>query len=161
MLPITREQFLEGVVGFLKEYKRLPYLPDDDIVVQIKNKENEPEYRPYRANRYIEEYYETQDKLTDKLFDSGVLSAGVLSEMSGFSETIINNLITKSTANPDIRARRAVHMILNSDYYESELGSLNTTHCSKCTKRRQCGQHYWVDIVSCSKYKKSEAKNTK
>lgn len=72
-LPITKEQFNKATIDFIHKYKRLPYLPEDDIEIEEKNKKGEMEIKPYRANRYVNNYYINQDKMSQELLDNNII----------------------------------------------------------------------------------------
>lgn len=150
-LPITKEQFESSIINFINKYRRLPYMSEDDVDVEILNDNNELEIRLYKANRYIKEYYKTQEKLTEVLFDKNIISYKLIADTLGLTETVVRNAITKSTANPDVSVRRGIHIFFNKDYYK-ELGEFATL-CGKCTKK--CKQEYYME-VRCKKYKEKK-----
>lgn len=142
-----------GIKEFFSRYKRLPYLPEDDVIVQGEDKKGEIVDKLYRASRYITEYYGNPEQMIEELFKLKIVSLELLSSMSGFSETIIQNIMENNTKTPDFRVRRFVEMTLGIDYYKKQLGTLNQSHCEKCKNRKKCGQLYYVEVVSCPKYK--------
>lgn len=150
-LPITKQQFLDGVLKFIQSYNRLPYIEEDDIEVNIVVKNGKKELRPYRASRYIKEFYDTQDKLTESLLDSKLITYKSIADTIGLTEVVTRNAITKQTKSPQAKARRQLHIFFNKDLYK-ELGEYANL-CSGCTKR--CKQHYFVD-VRCKKYKEKK-----
>lgn len=150
-LPITKEQFLDGVLKFINTYGRLPYIEEDDIEVSIVVKNGKKELRPYRASRYIKEYYNTQDKLTESLLDNKLITYKSIANTLGLTEVVTRNAITKQTKNPQAEVRRQLHMFFNKDLYK-ELGEYANL-CSRCNKR--CKQHYFVD-VKCKNYKEKK-----
>ena len=150
-LPITKGQFNEAVVKFIYKYERLPYQPEDDIEVEVKNDEDEIEIKTYRANRYIKEYYKTQAKMSEELLKKNIVTYKMISEITGLTETVLKNAITKETKNPELSTRRAIHIFFNKDYY-SELGKL-AKKCESC-KGCKCEYEYWTSVVYCPNYKK-------
>ena len=103
----------------------------------MKNDKGKMELKPYRANRYIEEFYEKVAGIT------------------GLTETVVKNIITKETKNPDIEARRYLDIFFNKDFYEKELGAYND-RCMDCKKK--CRQNYYVAIIECPNYKVKKKK---
>ena len=101
-LPITKGQFDEAVVRFIYKYERLPHQPEDDIGVEVKNDEDEIEVKTYRANRYIKEYYKTQAKMSEELLKKNIVTYKMISDITGVTETILKNAITKETKNPEL-----------------------------------------------------------
>lgn len=111
------------------------------------------ELKPYRANRYIEEFYENQDNMIDELFDKNIITYKLIADTTGLTETLVENTIEKETKNPDIEARRMIHIFFNKDFYEKELGKYND-RCMGCKKK--CKQSYYATIVVCPNYKKKK-----
>lgn len=157
-LPITKEQFIEGTLKFINIYKRLPFLSEDEIEVELENKDGEIEIRPFRANRYITEYFKNQDKMSEYLLKENIITYKSIGEVLNITPTIVENTITKKTANPEKRNRRLIHLYFNKDYY-TELG-MYADKCMDC-KGCKCKQEYWVDLISCPKYKKKTERKTK
>lgn len=146
---ITKDEFISGVFKFIDNYKRLPYLPEDNIEVNMKNDKNEIEIKPYRANKYIKEFYGNQKNMSKSLFNSGLLTYKKIADTLDLSETIVRNTVTKSTKNPDVSSRHKIHMFFNKDFYEKELGKY-TNKCNDCKKT--CKQFYWILSINCLKY---------
>ena len=143
MSLITKEQFIDGVLKFIDDYDRLPYLPEDNIEVIIEDKS-----KPYRASKYIKEFYSSQKNMTKNLLDSGLLTYKKIADVLGLTETIVRNTITKTTKNPEVANRRKIHMFFNADFYEKELGKY-TNKCTECKKH--CKQFYWILSINCPK----------
>lgn len=141
-LPITKQQFDDSIIPFVNKYKRLPYLTEDDIEIEIEV-DGEIEIRPYRANRYVSAYYKNQDKMTKYLIDNVIITYKLVAEITGYTGTLISNAMTKSTKNPDAGVRRGIHNFFNFDFYEKELGKY-TDRCSEC--KNSCKQFYWVEV---------------
>lgn len=148
-LPITKEQFDGSIIPFVNKYKRLPYLSEDDVEVEIEV-DGEIEVRPYRASRYISAFYGNQDKMTKYLIDNKIITYKLVAEITGYTETLISNVMEKKTKNPNVRVRRAVDIFFNKDYYEKELDKF-ADRCENC-KLRSCKQSYWVE-VRCPNFK--------
>lgn len=155
---INQDELIKGTLQFIEKYKRLPYQKEDDIEVQKLNDKNEVEIKPYRASKYIKEYYTNQDKFTEALFKQNVITYNLVGNILGLTPTVIKNTITKSNKNPDIKVRRQLEVFFNKDFYKGELPALNEV-CKTCAKKADCGQYYWVDLVGCKKYR--EKKNKK
>ena len=137
---------------FINEFKRLPFLPEDDIKVPIKNDNGEIELRPYRSNRYVSEYYGSQDKMIEELFDKGIISYKLIADILGLTETLVRNAITKETKKPQTEVRHGLHIFFNKDLYEKELGKYNDRCAESCSRR--CKQYYFSDTTLCSRYKR-------
>ena len=149
-LPITKQQFDDNIINFINIYKRLPYLSEDDIGVEFINDKKEKELRPYRASRYIKEFYGSQDKMSKELLKNKVITYKSIADVLGLTETLVANAITGETANPQKEVRRGIDLFFNKDYYE-KLGKY-ATRCGSCTSR-SCKQFYWVEVTSCKNYK--------
>ncbi len=147
-LPITKQQFLDSIVPFIKVYRRLPYIDEDDILVPIEDKDGSIVSSPYRAKRYIEAYFDGQDNLTEYLFEKCIITYDSIANIIGSTKTVVENAITTSTKNPDVEVRRDIHVFFNKDFYEGKLDSYNAK-CMDC--KRKCKQGYWVGL-SCNKY---------
>jgi len=129
-------------------------MDEDDVNVEIINGNGDKELRPYKANKYIKEYYKTQEKFIDEMFSNKIITYKSIGEILKLTETVTRNAITKSVKDLDVRIRRSIHIFFNKDYYP-ELGLYNN-RCIDCTNK--CKQNYWVNVVACNKYKKSKAK---
>lgn len=157
-LLITKEQFNEAIIKFIHRYERLPYQPEDDIEVEIKNDEDELELKNYRANKYVKEFYKTQDKMSEELLNNNIITYKMISDITKISETVLKNAIEKTTKNPDLETRKAVHVFFNNDYYK-ELG-IYAKKCEDC-QGCKCKYDYFVSVVYCPKFKKKETKAKK
>ncbi len=154
---ITHDEFMQGVYDFMNEYDRLPYFPGDNIKVKFEieddNGNTTIKIKPYRANRYVKKFYTSRKNMTKKLLEKGLLTYKMIAETLDLSETIVRNMITKSTKNPPINNRRKLHMFFNEDLYEKDLGK----YVSKCTKcKKHCKQFYWVSNIRCKKYEEAK-----
>lgn len=155
-LPITKEQFEGSLPDFINTYKRLPYIHDDDVSVEIKNDKGELELRPYRANRYIREYYGGQDKMTEELLEREIITYKSIADTLNLTETLVRNAIEKSTQNPQLHVRRGLDIYFNRDLYKKELGDYNDRCQNSCSRR--CKQFYYMDTGACSRYKQKSSK---
>lgn len=124
----------------------------------MKNKDDEVEYRPYKAKKYIEEYYKTQNNMIKELFDKKILTYELVSDITGIKIDVLKDMINKKIKQPDIRLRRRLHIFFNKDFYK-HLGEYNS-RCMDC-RWRKCKQPYYVTIDVCLKYKKSTQKKEK
>lgn len=147
-LPIAKEQFLNSIPNFIAKHKRLPYLQEDDVLVEAKNDYGEIEARPYRASRYISAFYGSQDKMTEALFNKEILTYELIAATLGLTETLVCNAIEKETKNPQLEVRRGLHIFFNKDFYEDNLDKHHST-CENC--KNTCKQEYWVGL-SCRKF---------
>lgn len=124
-------------------------MDEDEFEYEVKNNKDELEQRSYKSSRYIKEYFSSQAKLTEFLFDKNIISYKSIADVTGLTEVLVRNTVTKATKNPEVSVRRAIHIFFNKDYYE-ELGKYATL-CEKCTKRA-CKQYYFAH-VRCRNYK--------
>ena len=147
-LPITKQQFDDSIMPFVDKYKRLPYLSEDDIEIEVEV-DGEIEIRPYRSSRYISAYYGSQERMTSYLIDNDIITYKFVAEITGYTETVITNAITKSTKNPEVGVRRGIHNFFNFDFYEKELGKF-AKRCVEC--KNSCKQFYWAE-VRCPNFK--------
>lgn len=155
-LPIAKEQFLSGIIPFVKFYKRLPYLNEDDVIIEIKDDEkDEIIEKTYRAKRYIEAYFNNQDELTEYLFDNNIITYELISECTRQTPTVIKNIMDATTKKPDKTVRHIVELFFNKDFYKGKLSSY-ADMCDDCTQK--CKHDYFVSVISCPKYKKSKKK---
>lgn len=118
----------------------------------MKNDDGETEFRPYRSSRYIREYYGSQDEMVDELLNKGIISYKSIADTLGLTETLVRNAMTKETKNPQIEVRRRLHIYLNNDLYEKELGKYSQRCTESCSRR--CKQYYFSDTTLCSRYKR-------
>lgn len=151
-LPISKEQYLESIPRFINQYGRLPLMQEDDIEVEI-----DEEIKVYRSLRYVKEYFGNNSKFIEELFELGLLSFKIISDKINIEENRVEELVSGEADKVDKHERRMIELFFNKDYY-SDLGKYNASLCNICTKKRSCGQGYWVDVIGCSLYKKSKAK---
>lgn len=135
----------------------MPYLKEDNIKIEFQEDNGEVELRPYRANRYIGEYYGSQEKATKELFDKEIITYDIVAKVISLTPTVVKNIINKEIKNPNSNARRRIEIFFNKDFYK-ELGRYNDRFCANCTKRKKCGQAYWVDVISCPSFRLSKSK---
>lgn len=151
---ITHDKFMQGVYDFINTYKRLPYLPGDDIEIKFEIEDDNGDVvvkvKPYRANKYIKIFYNSRKNMTKKLLANGLLTYKMIAETLDLSETVVKNIITKSIKNPQRNDRRKLDMFFNEDFYARDLGKY-FPRCIRCIK--QCKQPYWINNIKCSKYK--------
>jgi len=122
----------------------------DDVEIEVENDDGEMELKPYRANRYINEFYGGQDNCTEELFKKGLVAYQQIADLYDYTETLIKNAYEGATQNPQIGVRRALHVFFNKDLYEDRLDKYHSL-CMGCKKR--CKQAYWVGLT-CSRYNK-------
>lgn len=153
-LPITKEEFLSGILPFVEYYKRLPYMREDKIeVIKYNEEKEEDEIKIYTAAKYIEIFFESQDNLTDYLFENNIIEYSLVSEMVKIKEKRLRELLDGSAKKVEKSERRAVEIFFNNDFYE-DLGKYADL-CSKCSVRK-CKHDYWITVVSCQNYKKKK-----
>lgn len=154
---IDREELIKGTLLFIEKYKRLPFLKEDNLEVEKLDENNEPILKNFRALKYINEYFKNQDEYSKYLLDEEIITYKSIGEILNLTPTVVRNIIIKNTKNPDMRARRSLHIFFNQDFYKDDLPSLNDV-CLSCTKQKSCGQAYWVDIISCKRYREKKGK---
>lgn len=152
---INQNELIDGTLRFIYVYKRLPYYAEDDIEVEKENKDNKLELRPYRAGKYIKEFFTNQDKYTQYLLDNKIITYETISEIIKIDKSRLEKLLNKKIKTPEIRERRQIEIFFNKDYFP-ELGKYNE-NCGTCGKK-QCKQLYWVSVISCGKQGKKKKK---
>lgn len=145
-----KKELIDAILKFIDTYKRLPYMNEDDIEIEIANDTGEKDVKSYKASRYIKSNFTSQENLTKHLFDEGVISYKFIADTLSLTEAVVENAMTQKTKNPQIDVRRKLHMFFNKDLYDKN-GKYNTK-CASCKKR--CKQEYWVDLIQCKKYSK-------
>lgn len=153
---INKDELIEGTLNFINTYERLPYLSDDDIEVEKLNDNNELELNPYRAGKYIKEFFKNQDKYSNYLLQENILTYETISQIINIKINRLKELLGGNAKNVEISERRAIHIFFNKDFYK-KLGKLNS-HCKNCMNNKTCGQEYWVTVVHCPKFKDSKKK---
>lgn len=150
---INQNELIDGTLKFVNQYQRLPYLSEDNIEVEKENDEGEMELKPYRAVKYVKEYFINQDKYSEYLIESGLLTYDKIAEIINIDKNRLKKLANKEIDKPDIGERRTLELFFNKDYYP-ELGQYSNV-CESCTKR-ECKLSYWVQVINCPKYKKKK-----
>lgn len=150
---INQEELIKGTLKFVKQYKRLPYYIDDDVEVEKLNDEGKLEFRPYRALKYIKEFFANQDKFTKYLLDNKIITYETISEIIKIDRSRLEKLLSGDVKAPEAGERRQIELFFNKDHFP-ELGKYNKV-CEGCTKI-QCKQFYWVNLISCDKYSKKK-----
>lgn len=155
---INKNELIDGTLKFISQYQRLPYLSEDDIAVDKPNDKGAMELKPYRAVKYVKEYFDNQDKYSEYLIENKLLTYDKIAEIIDIDKNRLKKLINKEVDKIDNNERRRIELFFNKDYYP-ELGKYNSV-CEGCSKRG-CKQVYWVMMIGCNKYKKSERKQNK
>ena len=137
---MDKKQFIESSLDFIKEYKRLPMLREDDVT--LKQAGDEPD-RVLRAHPRIIEFFGTHDKFIEFLIDKQHITYAMVAEYTGFSETVISNIMNKAVQEPDVKARRAVEVFFGKDFLADSLSPYHNK-CEGCKKK--CKQWYFVDL---------------
>ena len=152
---INQNELIKGTLNFVKQYKRLPYYIDDDIEVEKLNEtNNEYELKPFRATKYIKEFYGTHDKFIDYILTESIITYEEISEYTNVEIKRIKELLTGKVDKVGVRERRAIHNFFGKNYYK-HLGVV-CDYCKDCTNNKKCGQDYWVTVVICPKYKQKK-----
>lgn len=151
---INKDELIKGTLEFIKKYKRLPYLPEDDIEVEKQNNKGEVVLKPYRTGKYIKEFFGNQDKYSKYLLDNKLITHDTISEIIRIDKNKLECLLNGEIKTPEIKERRQIELFFNKDYFIKQ-GKYTST-CSKCSKG--CKNPYWVDVISCSKYKEKNKK---
>lgn len=149
-MPITKKQFIDGTIDFVNTYQRLPFLLGDDVEVEIKNDEGEMELRPFRANKYIKEYFIDQDKMSAELISSGELTYTCISKLISIDAKLLEDVISKNIKEIDNVNRICIENFFNKDYFPKQNKYAN--ECKDC--KNSCKQKYNVVIMQCKKKKK-------
>lgn len=164
-LIISKEELVNAIPKFMAHYGRLPYMDEDDVIINIKKDKEEKDgsitsvvvEQPYKSLKYVKGHFGSTDNMTDYLFEQHILSFKIISDKTDISEKRVKDLMDGKATKVDKGERRRLHVFFNKDFYE-EMGHLNSTHCSDCTKSSQCGHPYWVSVISCPKFKKKVSK---
>lgn len=164
-LVIDKNEFVKASLEFLDYYGRLPYMREDDVLVKVEEettgnngkREIKQLDRMYTSLKYVKGYFDTPENMTQYLLDEKLLSYGDIAETISIPETRVVELMSGEAKKVENHERRMIELFLNKDLYE-DLGHGLSNHCSNCTKSKQCGQPYWVAVVSCPKFKKKTAK---
>lgn len=154
-MVITKEQLVQAVIPFMERYGRLPYMREDDIVVLVDDEEME-----YKAHKYIKGYFGDTDIMTEYLLENEILTYKNVADIVGVTEKRVKDLMSGEATKVGNHERRMLHVFLDRDVYE-ELEHTTANHCGECTKNKKCGQPYFVDILFCPDYRKSNAKKKK
>ena len=144
-MPITKGQFIKGTIDFIHRCKRLPYLQGDDVEVEIKTDDGEMESRPFRANRYIKEYFVDQDKMSTELISSGELTYSCISKLIGVDVKLLESAIDGSLKEIDSIDRICIENFFNKDYFPKQEKYAN--ECKSC--KNTCKQKYNVVVMQC------------
>lgn len=152
---INQKELIDGTLEFIKRYKRLPFLSEDNIEIEKENDDGEMELKPYRAVKYVKERFVNQDKYSEYLIENRLLTYDKIAVVINIDENRLKKLINKDMDSPDSGERRTLELFFNKDYYP-ELGKYNNV-CESCTKR-ECKQAYWVQIINCPKHNKKKKK---
>lgn len=153
---INQEELIQGTLKFLNSYKRLPCLKEDDIEIEKLNDEGETEMRSYRSLKYIKEYFGNHEKYTEYLLENKILTYEKIAECVNIPVRRLKELLKGDIGNIEVSERHVLDIFFNYDLY-SHLGMM-CKYCSDCTKRRSCGQDYWVRIIHCPRYNKRKEK---
>jgi len=137
---MDKEQFIKSSLEFMEEYKRLPMLKEDDV--RLKQDGDEPD-RVLRAHTRITDFFGSEDKFIEYLLENKHLTYKTIAEYTGFSETVVSNIINKTVQTPDVKARRAVEVFLGKDLLADSLSPYHSK-CDGCKKK--CKQWYFVDL---------------
>lgn len=164
-LVIDKEEFVKASLDFLEYYGRLPYMKEDDVLVTLKeetldsegHREIREQERYYTSLKYVKGHFDTPENMTQYLLDEGLLSYGDIADAITIPEKRVKELMSGEAQKVETHERRMIELFLNKDLYE-DLGHGLSHHCSDCTKSKQCGQPYWVAVVSCPKFKKKATK---
>lgn len=149
-LPITKQQFVDGTINFIHAYKRLPYLPEDDVNVNVINNEGEVDVKIYRAGKYVKGYYKTQDKMTTELISSGELTYKEISKIIGIDVKLLESVINGELKEIDNVNRICIENFFNKDYFPKQSKFAET--CKDC--KNSCKQKYNVAVMQCKKKEK-------
>lgn len=153
---LSKEVVISKSLEFMKKNKRLPFLKEDVIKIQTKDEQGQTVDRPYKISRHIVGNFKSHDNFREFLFDNDFISPKTIADLHKISEKDVEKALNHSIKKPKIKIRKALDFFFNHDFYK-ELG--NNSICETCTKK--CKQLYWVELIGCSKYRKSKAKKRK
>lgn len=164
-LIISKEELLSAVPAFIEQYHRLPYMDEDDVIIEVVKEKKESDgtvreetiEQPYKALKYVRGHFGSEEGMTEYLLENEIITLKMISEYIDISEKRITEMMTGDLEKINPNERRRLHIFFNKDFYE-KLGHINSLHCSDCTKQKQCAQPYWVSVISCPKFKKKSAK---
>lgn len=165
-LVITKKQLVDAIPKFVEQYGRLPYMKEDEVIVEVEREEKDKDgnniivkrEQPYKAMKYIDGHFLSVDRFTKHLFNEGIISFEIISDKIDIRPKRIKELLKKTAKKIKVRERRMIDVFFNQDFYEEDEGKLEKSHCAKCTKAKKCGQPYWVGVISCAKYRESKRK---
>lgn len=150
-LVISKKDVVGAIPHFVEGFRRLPYMREDNIMVEVEQDNGEITRQPYSALKYIEAYFETAENFTGFLLTEEVLSLKSMGEIMGIDPSRLDRLLKNRLKNITKRERRKLELFFNDDIYKNE-GSEYAQLCSTCKYKNKCGQPYWVGSVSCTKY---------
>lgn len=149
-LPITKKQFNDSIIPFIEKYKRLPFLPEDDVEIKVKNEKDQMEIRPYRAGRYISSFYKTQENMIEKILEDKVITYELVEEVTGVKKNTLKDIISGKDMKKDNVARICVENFFDKDFFKKE-----NKFADKCiTCKSKCKQKYNVILVKCKNFEK-------
>lgn len=152
-LVISKEEVVNAIPHFIEGFRRLPYMQEDNIMVEVKQDDGEITRQPYSALKYIEAYFETPEKFTEFLFEEGILSFELMGDIIDVEPGRLERLLRNKLKNITRRERRRIDLFFNDDIYKDEDNGYAQL-CSTCKHREKCGQPYWVGTVSCARYER-------
>lgn len=150
-LPISKEQYINAIPIFIEQYKRLPFMQEDEIEVIIEDK-----IKPYKSLKYTKEFFGDISRCTDYLFEQGIISFKIISDKTGLDIKQVENILTGNLKDIDKHNRRLIHIFLGEDLYCPKKGKYKKIKCSN--ENKLGGQPYWVDVISVGKGKKKTKK---
>lgn len=154
-LPITKKQFDDSVIKFIHRYNRLPFLHGDSVEIEMKDDSGDMVTKPYRANKYMIEYYKDQENMTKELIDNKILPHKLISDIVRVDENKIKKILKREIDRIDLSARRRIEIFFNKDYFP-KMG-LYSAKCVSC-KKKKCKQPYFLEVIACKNYKSARAK---
>lgn len=163
-LVIDKDDFVKASLDFLGHYGRLPYMKEDEVLLTIEEevingeglKETRELDRYYTSLKYVKGHFGSPEEMTQYLLDEDKLTFARIAELITIPEKRVKELYSGDATKVETHERRMIELFFNDDLY-ADLGHGLSKHCSDCTKSKQCGQPYWVSVISCPKFKKKKA----
>lgn len=149
---ITQDELIKGILNFINTYERLPYINGDDIEVEKINDEGEIELRPFRSIKYVRSYFGDHNKCTEYLLDNNILTYDLVEKHTQIKASRVKSLLSGKATRVNWQERWQIDKFFNNDFY-TKLDKY-AKRCMSCSKSKECGQDYWVEVVHCAKYNK-------
>lgn len=148
---ISQDELIKGILDFIDIYERLPYIAGDDIEVEKINDNGEVEPRTFRSMKYIRNYFGNHNECTSYLLENNIITYDLIEKYTQIKANRVKNLLSGKATRVNWQERWQIDKFFNNDFYKKL--DRYAKRCMRCAKNKECGQHYWVDVAYCSKYK--------